>query len=270
MVGAAIFQRFTGPTNPLRDTVRVGDAETAYRLRRSGTTTGGARIEIPAMAGVQSALLHYRRYPTTDPFVTLPMAPNGDRLAASLPVQPAAGKMEYFITLATSRGDVRMPEPADGTVILRYKDPVPAAVLAPHVALMFFAVLFGIRAGVGATVNLPTVRRDAWTALALMTVGGMILGPIVQQYAFGAYWTGVPFGYDLTDNKTLLMWLAWLGACAALAPRFRLGEMARRRLVLAAAIVMMVVYLIPHSLRGSELDYTPTDDNLPEVTNANQ
>ena len=39
----------------------------------------------------------------------------------------------------------------------------------------------------------------------------------VQKAAFGAYWTGFPFGYDLTDNKTVLMWLAWVLAALAMA-----------------------------------------------------
>ncbi len=38
----------------------------------------------------------------------------------------------------------------------------------------------------------------------------MILGPIVQKYAFGELWTGIPFGWDLTDNKTLIAFLFWI------------------------------------------------------------
>ena len=41
-------------------------------------------------------------------------------------------------------------------------------------------------------------------------LGGMLLGPIVQNFAFGDYWTGIPFGWDLTDNKTLLAAIAEL------------------------------------------------------------
>jgi hypothetical protein len=97
-----------------------------------------------------------------------------------------------------------------------------------------------------------------------MTVGGMVLGPIVQKYAFGAYWTGFPWGYDLTDNKTLIMWLAWIAACAVLGrPRRKDVPGWKGRLtVFAAAAVMTVVYLIPHSLRGSQLDYTQVETGV--------
>jgi hypothetical protein len=87
----------------------------------------------------------------------------------------------------------------------------------------------------------------------------MILGPVVQKYAFGAFWTGFPWGYDLTDNKTLIMWLAWLAACAFIGRRPRRREGSPRVAVVLATVVMIVVYLIPHSLRGSELDYEKLD-----------
>ena len=38
----------------------------------------------------------------------------------------------------------------------------------------------------------------------------MILGPLTQYYAFGALWTGFPFGIDLTDNKTLIALIGWI------------------------------------------------------------
>ncbi len=78
----------------------------------------------------------------------------------------------------------------------------------------------------------------------------MVLGSIVQKYAFGAYWTGFPFGMDLTDNKTLIALLGWIAAAFAV-------EKNRQSMILifAAAILMLGVYAIPHSLVGSELKH---------------
>jgi hypothetical protein len=172
--------------------------------------------------------------------------------------------------MTSVQGTWRVPsraeeERGEGTIVLRYKDPVPKPLLGAHVAFMFFAILIGMRAGLGALFGGTGVRAHSWVALGLMTVGGMILGPFVQKYAFGEYWTGFPSGYDLTDNKTLIMWLAWIVACGALARTAKpdaLG-LGRRAVVVAAAIVMSVVYLIPHSLRGSELDYDSVDQGVP-------
>ena len=113
----------------------------------------------------------------------------------------------------------------------------------------------------GAAFHPEGVRKLAWTTLGLMTVGGMILGPVVQKYAFGAFWTGWPFGYDLTDNKTLIMWIVWVFAALVLWKRRTPRDWAARGAVLVAAVVMMVVYLIPHSLRGSELDYSQLEES---------
>jgi ABC-type transport system involved in cytochrome c biogenesis permease subunit len=79
----------------------------------------------------------------------------------------------------------------------------------------------------------------------------LVLGPVIQKYAFGAYWTGWPFGHDLTDNKSLVAFIFWIIALVAL-----IRNRSRRLWPVIAAFVMLVVFLIPHSVLGSELDYT--------------
>jgi len=96
-------------------------------------------------------------------------------------------------------------------------------------------------------------------ALIGMTVGGMVLGPIVQKLAFGDYWTGWPYGGDWTDNKMLVMWLSWVFAASVIGFRPRRREGISRAAVLLAALVMTAVYLIPHSMGGSELNYEAVD-----------
>ena len=47
------------------------------------------------------------------------------------------------------------------------------------------------------------IKWMTYTTVVLLFLGGIIMGPVIQKYAFGAFWTGWPFGHDLTDNKTL-------------------------------------------------------------------
>ncbi len=76
------------------------------------------------------------------------------------------------------------------------------------------------------------------------------MGPVVQKFAFNEFWTGVPFGIDLTDNKTLIAMIAWLLAL------WKSREVKYGRYwVIGAAIVLLLVYSIPHSVLGSELNY---------------
>ncbi|MCB9465778.1 MAG: hypothetical protein H6682_18955 [Candidatus Eisenbacteria bacterium] len=239
--------------------------------------------------------IHYRRFRSDEPFTSVPLvneellgeragserqvneragveaavsnstgrATDEDepRIVATLPPQPSAGKLEYFVTLTHENEEHRLPESGE-VVVIRYKDHVPLWILIPHVAMMFFAVLFGMRAGLGALFGPTGMKRQAWVALVGMTIGGMILGPIVQKHAFGAYWTGFPFGGDWTDNKTLVMWLVWVVAAIAIGRGPRPERAIARVAVAIAALVMTSVYLIPHSTRGSELDYSKIEQGV--------
>jgi hypothetical protein len=115
---------------------------------------------------------------------------------------------------------------------------------------MFLAMLWSNATGLQAAVKLPNYKRNALITVILFLIGGMILGPIVQKYAFGAYWTGWPFGEDLTDNKVLFSVLVWIAAIV-----FN-RKKERRWLVIVATLVLFAIYMIPHSMRGSELDYS--------------
>lgn len=262
MAASVIYQRMTGPTHPKRGSFEAAGATHTYRLIRSGVSTTPAQVKIPDPGGETSATIEWRRYPTDDGFSPISMTSSDGFLTGDLPRQVAAGKVEYSVTLQTPEGEIQLPSGEENTVILRYKDPVPATVLIPHIFLMFFAVLFGIRTGLSAIFAPSGMRWSAWTTLIGMTIGGMVLGPIVQKYAFGAYWTGWPFGGDLTDNKVLIMWIVWIIACSTIGFKPLKKEWIGRVLVLAAAGVMTVVYLIPHSMRGSELNYEALDSGI--------
>jgi hypothetical protein len=197
-------------------------------------------------------MLRWRRYPTDDAWAAVPMTRDGGELVAALPIQPPAGKVEYLVELMAGSASARIPADAEETVILRYRGAVPAIVLVPHIVLMALAMLVGVRAGAGALVGDGDHRRLTTVTLVGLAAGGLIYGPITQRYAFGAFWTGIPFGWDLTDNKTLVMWLGWAVAWVAHTRRWR----AARGLVVLAAVLMLVVYVIPHSLKGSQFDYT--------------
>ncbi len=268
---AMIYQRATGPTYPVK--IHVVDGITA-KLIRTHESTKDAIVELPAGLiddGKPSGTLFFKRYRTSDEFTAVPMKLEEDEalyiLRAALPKQPAAGKLEYYIEANVS-GDSggskrRFPAQADDYVLIRFKDPVPDSILIPHITLMIFSILFGMRSGLAALFAPYNMRQLAWLTLCGMTIGGMILGPCVQKYAFGEYWTGFPLGGDWTDNKMLFMFLAWVFACSVIGFKPRKKEHPVGRIVvLLAAVVMTVCYLIPHSMGGSELDYSQVDQGI--------
>jgi len=263
-LAAMIYQRSTGPTYEFKGEIEHLGIAYNYELLRSQETTNGAKIELPQIRDdAYVAKLHYKRYQTQDTITTIDFHLNNDnQFIAQLPVQPAAGKMEYFITGSTSEKEFQIPERGEENIVLRYKDPVSDAILIPHVLMMIIVIIFGIRAGLSAIFDHQTMRKWTIVAFASMTLGGMILGPLVQKSAFGEYWTGFPYGGDFTDNKMLIMWLVWAVALAIIGFKPKRKEGISRVAVLAAALVMTVVYLIPHSMGGSTLDYEKVDQGI--------
>jgi hypothetical protein len=247
-LASAIWQRTTGPTYPTRGRVQLNGQEIALRLERSFSITGRQPITVTVADTAVSGEVEWRRFPTGGPWRTEPMARKGGTLEAVLPpapepLMPMAGKLEYRVRL--TKGGDRAAFP-NTPAVTRFKGDVPAWILIPHVAAMFFGMLFSTRAAMAAIFGGDT-RRWGFVTVALLLFGGLVLGPIVQKLAFGAYWTGVPWGYDLTDNKTLIAGAAWILAAIQL----RGGRQARVAVVVAT-VVTMAVFAIPHSVWGSE------------------
>ncbi len=248
-VASAVYQRMTGPTYPVRGRVSVEGRTVGYRLPRSAETTAPAEVRIPSENPRVEGYLQFRRNGSGDGWTQVPLARAEGALTASIPVQPAAGKVAYRVFL--NLDGVEYPLGGEVPVVLRYKDPVSTPLLIVHVLVMFAGMLVSNAAGLAALGRRVDPRRMAVVAAALIFIGGLVLGPLVQKAAFGVYWSGFPLGGDLTDTKTLLTLAVWVVAVAA----SRKGRPARGWIV-AAAAVTLAVYLIPHSLLGSELDYS--------------
>ncbi len=251
-LGAAYYQRATGPTYPKKVKININKQSYSLKLPRSYGGNKDCEINLPIPDFFVNANLYYRRYPTNDNWSKVEFVRQGKELIAKLPHQPPAGKLQYHIKLLnTSRTHYEELEIAKKTpVIIRFKGNVPAFILIPHIILMFAAMLIANLAGLLALVK--NIKYKLYTNITffLLLIGGLILGPIVQQYAFGELWTGIPFGWDLTDNKILIAFLFWFIAV--------IGNRKKQRLYLTiiAAIVLFLIYSIPHSMFGSELDYS--------------
>jgi hypothetical protein len=255
----SIYQRMTGPTHPKKVDIELNGESYQIKLPRSGVQ----HDEIITLEGVPQAVyhgdsphdlrsasitgtvpvIHYRRYPTTDAYTTVDFVWKDNAWQAALPVQPVAGKLQYYITVGGK--DYLKDEP----VVIRFRNDVPAYILIPHILLMFAAMLFAVY-----TLMMVTMHKDyrKWLKITVATlfVGGFIFGPLVQHAAFGPWWTGFPYGTDLTDNKTLISFLFFIVALATLKWKYN------KWLVALAVVVMIAVFTIPHSAYGSEYDYT--------------
>jgi hypothetical protein len=247
-LAAAVYQRMTGPTYPLKGAINVEGREVAYRLDRSAENLKDCEVKVIVPDQSVTGFLQWRRFKTGDPHVELQMVRKGEALVGTLLKQPPGGKLEYRVLLR--KEDKEYSLTGDKPVVIRFKAAVPAAVLIPHILIMFLAMLFSTRAGLAALFRETSARTLVLVTLALLFLGGFILGPLVQKYSFGVFWSGAPLGFDLTDNKTLIAILFWVAAAVA----GRKGRPARGWIV-AASVLTLVIFLIPHSLLGTELKY---------------
>ena len=248
---SAVYQRVTGPTYPYSGKAVLGGKTIAYKFERSHTGSSGHAVKVRTDEPAVTGLLLWRYYQSGDKFRQDTMRYKDGQLSAEMPNQPPAGKLEYRVILETSGERVYLP--GDRSIIIRFRGDVPAIVLYLHIFAMFIGMLISTRAGIEAAAGGPDAGRFVYRIIGFLLVGGLILGPLVQWYAFGQFWTGWPAGRDLTDNKTALILILW-SVTAFVMKRSKNP----RWWILTSALITLAVYLIPHSVLGSELTYSGT------------
>lgn len=243
-----IYQRSTGPTYPKKFMIGNDDAEVKVKFPRSHGGSTDAPVEVPMVTKEMTGTITFKRYPTNDEWTTQPLTKDGNFLKFKLPNQPPAGKLMYFLELSYD-GKIQKIGELEDPIFIRYKGEVPTYVLAPHIFFMFLSMLLSVLALFEAAFKTKSFVKISYFTTGCLFVGGMILGPIVQKFAFGVYWAGFPYDWDLTDNKLLISFLFWFGA-ALLNMR-----KANRIASIVAAFVLLAMYAIPHSTMGSQYDY---------------
>lgn len=264
-ISAAIYQRATGPTYPKKLTISVNGSEHKLKLVRSLGLDEDPVVKLKIKDTKVQAKIYYRRYMSSDEFQSADFqfrskpidsfvmnrifnVTKEEGYFAEVPQQPAAGKIEYYFEVTDQAGSKTYLK--ESPVVIRFKGGVPGFILGPHILFMFIAMLFSNLSGLLAAFKVPSYRKYTMWTFGCLLVGGMILGPVVQLYAFGDLWTGVPFGWDLTDNKTLIAFVFWILAVVM----NRKKE--RQVYTVLAAVILLLIYSIPHSMFGSQLDYS--------------
>jgi hypothetical protein len=245
---AAIYQRTTGPTYEIRGKVVIDGQTYKYKLIRTYDGRDDAPIELIIADTAISGEIRLKRYKSLDSWSTTPMIRVREKLTGYIPHQEMAGKVMYHVTLSKNGNSYLLNE---DPAVIRFKGFVPRGTLWVHIITIFLAMLLSSRTALEVLFRGKYTYLYTWLTVGFLLVGGMILGPVVQKYAFNAYWTGWPFGHDLTDNKSLVAFIFWLVALG-----YQIRNRNRKSWAVVAAVVLLVVYMIPHSLLGSEIDYT--------------
>jgi len=244
----AYYQRVTGPTYPVSGRIIINENLLEFKLLTSNESHIPAEIVVKGNTQGFSGRIDYRRYRSNDEWKSAFFNSYEDNIIASLPPQPPAGKLEYIVILNDGIKEYLLTE---NPVVIRFKGAVPLYILIPHVICMFGAMLLSTRTGLEALTKGSNTLKMSMLTFVLLGIGGLFLGPVVQKFAFGEFWTGWPFGQDLTDNKTLIAFIGWLVAYLKIKK-----DESNRAWAIAASIILLAIFLIPHSMFGSELDHT--------------
>ena len=242
------YQRRTGPTYPVTVKKEIGKTLIKADLIRTYDGQDDAKVILSIPDTSIKGKIQYRRFKSYDNWTTAAMVRKGDSLIGSLPHQAIAGKVMYHVTLIKGNEQVLLN---DNAAVLRYKGHVPMFILLPHILIIFLAMLFSTITGLEAITKGKNTLVYTWITVITLFIGGLILGPIVQKFSFDVFWAGWPFGHDLTDNKSVLAFIFWV---IALIVQYKNRD--KKLWTIVASIVLLVVFLIPHSMLGSEIDYT--------------
>lgn len=240
---SASWQRRTGPTHPVKGKAEVAGQALSWTFERTHKGAGDQVVRIKAPEGV-TANLEWRKHLGAPEYTIVPMRREGETLVAELPWQPPAGVLKYRVVASANGANVTVP--AEGIVTIRYTGEVPAPIMVTHILLMITAMLLSARAGLECFAREPRLKFHTHLAIGVLLVGGFLFGPLVLKYAFGFWWTGWPIGTDITDNKTLIGLVGWLIALFAV---HRVQK--PRAWVAFASLLMFLVFLIPHSYKGT-------------------
>lgn len=262
-LSAVIYQRKTGPTYDKKMEIQVNGVTSELKLIRSMEIGSATGVKLNIDDTNLKARLYYKRFLTSEAYTSVDFEyakkPIDSFIMnkvfkineekgwfANVPDQPMAGKIQYYFEVTDNNGvqTYLKNEP----IVVRFKGAVPSYILAPHIFFMFFAMLLGNLAGIMAVFKYKGYKYFTKLTVIALFIGGMVLGPWVQWHAFGEAWAGIPFAWDLTDNKTLLAFVFWLIAL------YINRKKDKPIYTIVACIVMLIIYSIPHSMYGSQLD----------------
>jgi len=258
---STVFQKMTGPSYPKSGTISFEGKTISYKLERNHSSSSNCPVEIKTGdSSIRGTLKWRSNYKELDPFDSTEMSGN-ETLKAELPAQAPLKKLQYFVKLHKGNSvqgttSVNAPSqfipstmvasvmlPAEAPVIIRFKGNVPSIILILHIFAMFFAMMLSTRTALEIFQEKPNIKPYAfWTAVSLF-IGGFLLGLLMNFFAFNQIWFGIPFGNDITANKTLIAIAGW-----GLAYFMIKKDAAPKLFACLAALIMFIVYSIPHSV----------------------
>ena len=191
-------------------------------------------------------------------------ADTADMFTAAINGQPKGVRLLYHFEIQESLGSVVASLGSEQNPLrLRFEGSIHAHIIVPHIFFMFAGAFFALLSLFGAVQLLKNkagvdavAKKVAWTTLFVF-IGGFPLGILLTRRSLGGLgWGGFPLGNDMTDTKTLVIFLFWLmllilGKVSVFqknAEKNLVKPATYGRLTLIGFILFLGLYLIPHSI----------------------
>ncbi len=185
----------------------------------------------------------------------------------TIPNQGRGKEYSYWFQLESNDGRILAAVPTGssqekpGRFWFRFEGKRSVPLLVTHIALMFGAFLLMVMVFMTAiedtkhdSVKLRLGKLTRWATIVLF-IGSFPIGIWLEYQVYATYWTGIPFGTDKTDTKTLLIFIYWVVLLLLLkGSAFRsdpkqdvVGPAAARWAAIIGVLFSLAMYLIPHS-----------------------
>ncbi|OGC93766.1 MAG: hypothetical protein A2W25_06540 [candidate division Zixibacteria bacterium RBG_16_53_22] len=229
-------------------------------VHRSVTESFGETPVIRLQASSTSTVRAIVNYSETKsgPYRKMEMAVTGHGYVTDLPALEKGKKWFYHIDVMQDNMKIAQLPPANDQFI-KFKGHVSPAILIPHIICMFATIFFGILT-VFTAIDFARGKGEIQRTVRFLLItvifaflGGFPLGYAVAYQAFGQGWSGIPIGWDITDNKTVILFLFWLvtfilAAQGLSARAIKISPKSYASLVAVSFVITLITFLIPHSI----------------------
>ncbi|NQS96880.1 MAG: hypothetical protein HQ591_00345 [candidate division Zixibacteria bacterium] len=184
-----------------------------------------------------------------------------DYFGVEIPGGPLGSRIYYYLEAVDGAGNrVVLPETATDDFQteydyfkVRFEGKASFILLVLHIVLMMAALFLLIHALYYAIYYLQTGEKSDplvitvnWGIITFF-ITGFPIGWVIEKQVLGNYWEGIPFGWDITDSKTLIILVLWL-IFIILRRAGKISLKTFARWVIINTIITILLFLIPHSL----------------------
>jgi len=218
-------------------------------------------VKVITPYGVDSALMYYGGSEGFQPKSLESVEDNSEWYAATLKMPEKGIEIFYYFVIKDLAGNVvtlpakAVPQftSAPDYFKIRSEGRVSRVGLYFHVLLMLIAIILFIHVLYDALYILnggsraQRIYRTTLYAQICFFITGFPLGWMIEKQVLGNYWEGIPFGWDITDSKTLFIFLYWMIPLILFWSK-KIGERGFAKWAIGGVLFTVVMFMIPHSI----------------------